>query len=312
MCKERKKTPTEETSPKKEGIRIELGGVLYEIENGIRIVRLKLIPEDKYDEDAVLEIIGKGKSVIIVIDPGHGYTTGNTGAASRIYTYKVQGEDGKPLMKDKEYVTSTGNVENLPNYVLDDPNTWIISSKEDLKRPEGFLVFDVSLKLKELLNNEGYDSVFLTRTDKGPISGADNSTTRAERIKIANDNNADYFISIHADGVAGYTATGSHVIYPSSNVADKETVEKSKELGDYILKYYDVVKVESNSPKQDVRGLQVLGNSNKTKRKVLIELGFVTSPKDAKALFENEDKIAEQIKKGLMEHINQIFYTEKQ
>lgn len=64
-----------------------------------------------------------------------------------------------------------------------------------------------------------------------------------------------------------------------------------------------MVPVEPSSPKKDVRGLQVLRNSNKTKRKVLIELGFISSPKDAKALFSNIDLIAHQLYKGLLKNL---------
>ena len=64
-----------------------------------------------------------------------------------------------------------------------------------------------------------------------------------------------------------------------------------------------MVPVEPSSPKKDVRNLQVLRNSNKTNRKVLIELGFVTSPKDAKALFSNIDLIAQQLYKGLLKNL---------
>lgn len=59
--------------------------------------------------------------------------------------------------------------------------------------------------------------------------------------------------------------------------------------------------------KKDVRGLQVLSSSNNAKRKILIELGFVTTPKDAKRLFSNIDKIAQQLKDGLLINIQKVF-----
>nr|WP_245630723.1 N-acetylmuramoyl-L-alanine amidase [Apibacter mensalis] len=123
-------------------------------------------------------------------------------------------------------------------------------------------------------------------------------------MDLANDNKADYFISIHADGVAGYKASGSHVIYP--NVGNDEVIRLSKELAVDIFSSYDIVEVEKNSPKQDIRGLQVLGKSNKTKRKVLIELGFVTSPKDAKLLFTKIDEISVQIRDGLLKNLKKF------
>ncbi len=69
------------------------------------------------------------------------------------------------------------------------------------------------------------------------------------------------------------------------------------------MKYYNVVKLH-NSPKKDIRGLRT---SNKATRKTLIELGFVTTPKEAKALFSNVDLIGSQLTKGLLENINKKF-----
>ncbi|SCC32390.1 N-acetylmuramoyl-L-alanine amidase [Gilliamella intestini] len=72
-----------------------------------------------------------------------------------------------------------------------------------------------------------------------------------------------------------------------------------------------MVPVESSSPKKDVRNLQVLRASNKTKRKVLVELGFITSPKDAKALFSNIDLIAQQLYEGLLKNFIKRLHNEK-
>jgi N-acetylmuramoyl-L-alanine amidase len=239
----------------------------------------------------------KDHPVVIVIDPGHGYSKGNTGAASYIYTYKVQGDKLK---------TEKANILALPQYVIDDPDKWIVSVKEDHDRSESSLVFDVSAKLKSLLENDGYSNVILTRTERGPIEGNDDTETRQKRIEIANDNNADYYISIHADGIdTNYTISGSHVIYP--NTTDANIEKLSKKLASDMLSKYDVVEVETESPKKDVRGLQILKGTNLTKRKVLVELGFVTSPKDAKALFTSVDKIAEQLKEGLIINIKKYF-----
>lgn len=239
----------------------------------------------------------KKKTPIIVLDPGHGYLKGSTGAVSYIYTYNIS------LPKGEDPQTGTSNVEELPQYVLDEPKKWIISKREDPIRSERFLVYDVALELKKLLKNEGI-TVFLTRNERGPIPGSDDSATRKERIDFANDNSADYFISIHADG-ASSNASGAHVIYPK--VSDADTVHKSKELAMDIFTYYNVIKVESGSPKEDIRGLQILRNSNNTVKKVLVELGFVTSPSDAKALFSNIKKIANQISQGIIKNINEKF-----
>jgi N-acetylmuramoyl-L-alanine amidase len=241
------------------------------------------------------------KNPVIVIDPGHGYTKGNTGAVSFIYTYNLQGADGKVLLDAKSNTqTAVANVEQLPQYVINDPVKWIVSKREDPNRSERFLVYDVCAKLQEKLKAKGYSHLFITRA-RGPIVGSDDSATRKARIDIANTNKADYFISVHADGLDDLTATGSHVIYGSTSDND------SKELATDIFSNYNVVTVESSSPKVDVRGLQVFSATNKTNRKVLVELGFVTSPNDAKKLFTNVDTIANQLADGLIINIKKSY-----
>ena len=51
----------------------------------------------------------------------------------------------------------------------------------------------------------------------------------------------------------------------------------------------------------------MLGAGNKTKYKALIELGHITSLKDAKAMYNNKNLIAQQIVQGLEEHISTHF-----
>lgn len=240
------------------------------------------------------------REIKIVVDPGHGYTKGNTGAVSFIYTYKIQGEDGKPETNpDGSFKEKSNDVMNLPQYVIDDPTTWIISKKEDPNHNERGLVFDIAIKLKELLDKEGY-TCLLTRTQK-VIQGNDDAASRQKRIDVANTNKAQYFVSIHADGASNNTSSGAHVIYPKTT--DQKVKTDCIQFGKDIFKFYNVVQVESSSPKEDVRGLQVLSSSNKTNRKVLVELGFVTTPRDAKALFSNIEKIANQLYQGIIYNI---------
>ncbi|GIZ16029.1 N-acetylmuramoyl-L-alanine amidase family protein [Capnocytophaga catalasegens] len=240
---------------------------------------------------------------IIVIDPGHGYIKGNTGTACRIYRHKVKDTEGNPK-KDSEgnFIYKDSDIMELPEYVINEYKKWGVSEKEDSKRNERGLVFDVAVKFSEILKSKGYEC-YLTRTES-TIKGTDNQETRAKRIKIANDNQADYFISIHSDG-GTFNSFGSHTIYPQT--LDENIKHKSKQLAEDIYKYYNIIEKEKDSPKEDIRGLQVLSSSNKTKRKVLVELGFLTNPREAKALFSNIDKIAEQLVKGLIYNIENSY-----
>lgn len=86
------------------------------------------------------------KNPVIIIDPGHGYIKGSTGTASWLCTYKN---------KEKPTENLVSNVLNLPQYVIDDPNQWIVSTREDPNLSERFLVYEVSAKLKTILDSKG-------------------------------------------------------------------------------------------------------------------------------------------------------------
>ncbi|MDR2205206.1 MAG: N-acetylmuramoyl-L-alanine amidase [Flavobacteriaceae bacterium] len=246
----------------------------------------------------------KYKKIKIVLDPGHGYTKGNTGAVCYLYKYKIKGNDGLPeLDSNNNPVIKEGDIMNIPQYVINEPDAWIISKKEDPNYNERILVFDVSSKLKELLEKKGF-TCFITRDSK-VIIGNDDVKTRMKRIDLANKNKADYFISIHADGSKSNNSTGSHVIYPK--MSDENIRKNCKELATDIFTFYNVVNVEKSSPKEDERELQVLGSSNYTPKKILVELGFVTTPKDANSLFSNIDRIAQQLFDGIMKNVEKYY-----
>lgn len=266
--------------------------------NKLKVEAETTIDPSKIETEVLLAT--NDKKPVIVIDPGHGYTKKDTGSASVIYVYKTKDANGRLNGK-----TAKANIEELPQYVLDDLTLihQAKSKQEDYDRPERALVFDISLQLKNIMEKEGY-KILLTR-DKSKIEGIDDKITRNERIKLANDNKADYFISIHADGCNSIYDSGAHAIYPK--VSDKDVVKYSKELAEDIYSSYTVVPVQKESPKKDVRGLQVLNDTNETKRKVILELGFIKGVKDARALFTNKSKVAEQIKDGLVKNIKKYF-----
>ena len=236
------------------------------------------------------------KNPVIIIDPGHGIEGGNEGAQARIYKYKKQTPVGS---------TDVADVNHLPDYVLNDPDKWIDgnnlskSHKYDSEKTEFHLTYDIAEYLVNILESKGY-KVFNTRTTRN-VAKIIKDTDLPYRVKIANNKKADYFISIHADGEISFK-TGAHAIYSAV-----QNLTEGSEIATDMMKYYTVVEVEKNSPKKDVRNLYVFKPVNKTLRNTLVEVGFVTTPKEAKILFANRKLIAEQLAKGLLENINKNF-----
>ena len=92
-----------------------------------------------------------------------------------------------------------------------------------------------SLKLKAKLEEKGY-RVVLTRTESDRESlGVTQSLTN--RVKLANDLNADFFVSIHHNSAGSQSANGVETYY-STKVQDSSFGGKNKTLS--IMQYlYD-------------------------------------------------------------------------
>lgn len=247
---------------------------------------------------------------VIVVDPGHGGTKGNTGATYiKGYKHKVKGKNGKVVkegtpLKEKIVFTS---IDSLPAYLSSDIKkekdgwVWVTKRVYDNSKLERDLVWNVGEKLVEKIKADGFP-VYLSRENK-IIQGRED---RKKRNTFGNNKKADYFISIHADGDYNPAKSGSHVIYREKK-SDLEYNKIAKEFAVDVFSKYTVT-AKHNSPKKDIRGLQVLSpSSNKAKRKVLIELGYMTNTNDYNSMTGNIDKIANEIFEGLKMNIDKNF-----
>jgi len=260
----------------------------------------------------------KEKKIVIVIDPGHGVTPGNVGTQARVYTYKLQDDEGKERKDDEGNVlTQSADVTQLPQYVIDDPETWIVGNNQvkdkkhtdsknilDAQRTESLFAYDLSLIIIRKLRDKGYE-VINTRTSRDVVQVTNSIEAIEFRRRITNNNEADYFISLHADGdeSMGF-ASGGHVVY---NVDDQDGAELAADLfSNYTILDINTTTREHPAPRNNVG---VVGDKNKATRKALIEFGFMTSPKDARAMFTDlsREQMADQIISGLELNINRYF-----
>ena len=246
--------------------------------------------------------------IIVVIDPGHGYSIGFTGTQCRGFEYYLQDEKGD-LDKTK---TTKAKASSLPDYVLDDINKWIIKwvdlpvTKEE---QEWFYVIDIAIKLLEKLEKEKLYNVIMTREvekkeeSRVQLAGSD---IYSNRRKVVNDNKADYFISIHCDGQASFKNTGAFVVIPRDVDTNSEgdDVKKSRQLGQDLMDNYSIINPDAK-PVQQVTEKAVLREGNSAQRRVIVELGRMTNPHDIKKLYAdgNKDRIAEQLKEGIIFNI---------
>ena len=190
------------------------------------------------------------KPLVICIDPGH---------QSKAITALEPLGPGSSEMKIKVAGGTTGIVTKKPEYVLS---------------------LEASLKLGEILKKRGYNVIFTRTTNNVNLSNK-------ERAEIANKNNADLFIRIHADGSNDHSTKGFSVLTPS-----KENPYIPSLYKDSLLISQNIVEEVKKEQSTIVKGISYrddLSGFNWSKVPVtLIELGFMTNPEEDRKLSDQQ------------------------
>lgn len=190
------------------------------------------------------------KPLVICIDPGH---------QSKANTALEPLGPGSSVMKIKVAGGTTGVVTKKPEYILS---------------------LEASLKLGEILKKRGYNVIFTRTTNNVNISNI-------ERAEIANNNNADLFIRIHADGSNDHSNKGFSVLTPSINNPYIPSLYK-----DSLLISQNIVEEVKKEQSTKVNGISYrdnLSGFNWSKVPVtLLELGFMTNPVEDRKLSDQQ------------------------
>lgn len=162
-----------------------------------------------------------------------------------------------------------------------------------LKLKEKDIVLDISLKLKKLLENEGF-KVYMTREDDTYVELYDRST-------IANELGADAFVSVHANAFPrSNSVEGVQVLYYPNDGRDNKT---------FAAMTRDSLVEELNTPDKGIIERPRLVVIRETKMPaVLLEVGFLTNPREEKLLSQPDyrQRCAEGSYKGIMEYFNKV------
>ena len=153
------------------------------------------------------------------------------------------------------------------------------------------LVYDIGQRLADLLRANPQYEVRLSRPTENTLLGTSNATSLAARVNDANRWGADYFISLHTNAAASPSATGSEAyVYRIGS--------RAYDFAESILTNLTASTGLRNRGVKARPGLYVLRKTNMPA--TLVELGFITNPRDA-GLMENEpDRFAEGIYRGIL------------
>jgi N-acetylmuramoyl-L-alanine amidase len=194
------------------------------------------------------------------------------------------------------------------------------------------LVLDVALRLKKLIETRMGSEVIMTRSD-------DTFIPLEERTAIANEKDADLFVSIHANASRNPSARGIETFYLNftsdpealevaarenassqesvhrlqrliEKIALSEKIEESRELARQIQRSVYSQVVQSGGQERD-RGLKkapfvVLIGANMPS--VLSEMSFLTNPRDENLLkrANYRQKIAEALYRGISRYVSNL------
>lgn len=224
----------------------------------------KSIAPEKQDEGSQ-EVKSSGKT--IVIDPGHG---------------------GK-VTSEKEAVSPDSN-ELKPKNVEG-------ATGVSTRTPEHVIALNVSMKLKALLEKDGY-KVIMTRTTSTESIG------NIARAEIGNKNNADLVIRIHADSTDSSSVKGASMLVPGNVGYAKSISSISKQYGQIILK--ELISNVGMNNRGVVTRNDLTGFNWSKVPVVLIEMGFLSNPDEDKLLSSDsyEQKIAVGLEKGIVNALN--------
>ena len=164
---------------------------------------------------------------------------------------------------------------------------------------EKTVTLKVALELEKLLLAEGAEVIMTRRTDVEVAPKGRHATDIEElksRCEIANDAEADIFLSIHADSFTNPAARGTTCYYFG------EGGEESKKLADNIQ---PALLEQIKTPSRGVKPCNFYVVRNTDMPAILIELAFISNPQEESLL--NSKEGVEKAAQGILDGIEDYF-----
>ena len=157
------------------------------------------------------------------------------------------------------------------------------------------IVFRIGILLADILRANPNFEVRLSRPTAESQIGTSNTTSLRMRVDDANSWGADYFISLHTNASDISSASGIEAFAFSEPSA-------AFSLGEDILAALSASTGLSNRGMKVRSGLYVLRKT--TMPSVLVELGFITNPNDARLMSQQPELFAQGIYDGILDYFN--------
>ncbi|MDF2838610.1 MAG: putative N-acetylmuramoyl-L-alanine amidase [Evtepia sp.] len=155
------------------------------------------------------------------------------------------------------------------------------------------ITYQVGVYLAEMLNNDPRFEARLSRPTPTTVLGTNNSTSLIERVQMANQWPANYFISIHGNANTNPAINGTEVyIY--------KRYTQSNWLAEQVM---DGIVETVGTRNNGVRVRPSLYVLRKTKMPaILVEMAYLTNPDDSIKLRDNQYQFAQGIFTGIMRY----------
>ena len=154
------------------------------------------------------------------------------------------------------------------------------------------LVYTIGQELADRLRADPDFEVRLSRPTRDTLLGTTNATSLAARVSEANRWGADYFISLHTNAASSPSAGGSEAYVYARGTPAFGFAE------DILTNLTDITGLRDRGV-QARPGLYVLRKTQMPA--TLVELGFITNPRDAALMRDEPDRFAEGIYRGIKE-----------
>ncbi len=155
------------------------------------------------------------------------------------------------------------------------------------------ITYQVGVYLADMLNEDPRFDVRLSRPTETTVLGTTNATSLAERVRMANEWPANYFISIHVNSNPNPAINGTEIyLYEFGTQANW----MAQQIMAGITKYAGT----RNNGIRLNKSLYVLRRT--TMPALLVELGYISNASDAEILRNNQYQFAYGMYVGIMHY----------